>query len=384
MNEKEIKKYYRQYLYRDPSKIDFQYIENREQLIRSLVATEEHKKVKDVLEMIQKTSFPGIKYICSIGSSGYAYAARSNILALLEMGFPITVEVKGMQNVSMKPSEEEKIVYSLVGKKLEYKAVIHHYLPPNWEVEKCKINFGFYVIESDILPPDWNLKQMDYLFTPSVANFQNFNLGFVFKTKIRTKVLSKIKGDKFMFYTIAEWSNRKSLNETIKCFEETFKHEDVVLYIKTNRSPAITHEKVIINTDIMSEEEILELHARGDCYISLAKCEGTGIGACVACKFGNQLILSSVDGHVDYISNFHEVETESEEINMCDNFPEHQNCKKGKCEVFPWFVGGSKWKKPNLKKASEKMLEVYSGKRKESKLLDENNEIKNIITCLIK
>lgn len=384
MNEKEIRKYYRQYLYRDPSEIDYKYIENREQLISSLVDTEEHEKVNKVLKMISSFTLPGIKYICSIGSSGYAYAARSNILTLLEMGFPITVEVKGMQNVSMDPNEDEKILYSLVNKKIDYKAVIHHYLPPNWEVEKGKINFGFYVIESNILPPNWNLKQMDYLFTPSVTNFQTFNLGCVFRTKIRTKVLSKIKGDKFMFYTIAEWSNRKSLEETITCFTETFKDENVILYIKTNRSPDIEYDNVIIDKSIMSEKEILELHARGDCYISLAKSEGTGIGACVACKFNNQLILSCIDGHMDYLANFHEVSTEFEEINMCDSFPEHGDCKEGKCKVFPWFVSGSKWRKPNLKEASRRMMEVYKGERKHSILIDENNEIKNIITSLIK
>ena len=393
MEKEAIKAEYRKYLFRDPSELDFTKIESSEQLSRVLKNCDERKEVEKVLNMISRCKIPTILYKCSIGTSGYAVAARCNIFTLLSLGFPVRVEVIGMQNVNLEPSEDEKIIYSLTHLKFEPDIIIHHSTPGKWQKEKGKINIGLTVWEFDTLSKQWieKMNQMDRIFTPSFANVLDFKSQLqvpvsLFKTQIRQKPITKQSTGKFTFYTIAEWSNRKSIDELIQCFSELFtNNDDVALYIKTNREKNITLPKnITVDIRNLTDSQLQNIHAKGDCYISLSKGEGTGLGACDACLAGNQLILTDCSGHNEYIKNFHVVDTISEEINMCDSFPEHSECKNGICKIYPWFTKEMKWRKPKLDSAKKKMEEVYKGSYLRSRLSDNNFEITDLIFSLIK
>lgn len=54
-------------------------------------------------------------------------------------------------------------------------------------------------------------------------------------------------------------------------------------------------------SSVISEQNILALHARGDCYISLCHGEGWGIGDYDAAKFAKHVIITGYGGQCDYL-----------------------------------------------------------------------------------
>ena len=54
-------------------------------------------------------------------------------------------------------------------------------------------------------------------------------------------------------------------------------------------------------TDELSDTQMLALHARGDCYVSLTRSEGWGLGAFDAARFGKPLIMTAYGGQLDFL-----------------------------------------------------------------------------------
>jgi len=59
--------------------------------------------------------------------------------------------------------------------------------------------------------------------------------------------------------------------------------------------------RIRLITDVQSESEIRRLHARGDCYVSLCRCEGWGLGAFDAAAHGNPVVMTGFGGQLDYL-----------------------------------------------------------------------------------
>ena len=122
------------------------------------------------------------------------------------------------------------------------------------------------------------------------------------------------------------WSHRKALYCTVKAFCEAFTADDpVTLVIKTNHEDLtvtgvmryfgrsvgqavrrITRRykrppRIRLVTDVLSEEAIRRLHERGDCYVSLCRGEGWGIGAFDAAACGNPVVMTGFGGQLDYL-----------------------------------------------------------------------------------
>ncbi len=64
-----------------------------------------------------------------------------------------------------------------------------------------------------------------------------------------------------------------------------------------HRRPA----RVILVTDVLERRALVGLHARGDCYVSLCRSEGWGLGAFEAAGFGKPVIITGFGGHLDYL-----------------------------------------------------------------------------------
>jgi len=109
---------------------------------------------------------------------------------------------------------------------------------------------------------------------------------------------SGIGKNDFVFYSINTWTPRKALWKTVQAYLETFTADDsVVLVLKTSRqdftrkmkwlpgrryrrskkrceqlqagypSPA----RIVVLDHEMSDQDIVDLHQRGDCYVSLCR-----------------------------------------------------------------------------------------------------------------
>ena len=138
--------------------------------------------------------------------------------------------------------------------------------------------------------------------------------------------------DRFVFYNIAYWSNRKAPYLALEAYWRAFDSNDKALMIvktsprditqyhrhwrngfrlrnpstlqtlnamasrHTNRAPV-----VLIADESLSDQEIMALHERGDCFTSLTRTEGWGLGAFEAARLGKPLIMTGYGGQLDYL-----------------------------------------------------------------------------------
>lgn len=132
-----------------------------------------------------------------------------------------------------------------------------------------------------------------------------------------------------VFYTIAEWNARKAVNRTVEAFLHAFTdHDPVLLIVKTSpgdhsapplrpgQPPDVLssawalagvmagrdgYPAVALDTRFRPEVEMEALHRRGDCYVSLARGEGWGMGAFSAAARGTPVVTTAYGGHLDFL-----------------------------------------------------------------------------------
>ena len=145
-----------------------------------------------------------------------------------------------------------------------------------------------------------------------------------FGGQLPTKQNVAIEGalpDHYTFYNISEFTERKNLKELIECFCQSFTKEDKVqLIIKTHykgyNAESITycqtevkkildlypnHANIVVIYDNLTENQILALHAYGDCYITLARSEGFGLTVFDAYNYKKQIIATGYSGYLDFL-----------------------------------------------------------------------------------
>ncbi len=138
-----------------------------------------------------------------------------------------------------------------------------------------------------------------------------------------------VEDDRFVFYTIADWTHRKGVDATIEAYLRAFRRSDpVLLVVKTSRADRYGHRvarsgalapgstalalarivgrhssaaEIRLVTAGVSDRQIASLHRRGDCYVSLCRGEGWGVGAFDAAAAGNPVVTTGWGGHLDYL-----------------------------------------------------------------------------------
>jgi Glycosyltransferase sugar-binding region containing DXD motif len=149
----------------------------------------------------------------------------------------------------------------------------------------------------------------------------------------RAPALSEVPDDVVVFYTIAEWNQRKAPFLAVEAYLRAFTGRDrVLLIVKTSHwdhrasaaNPRLASAAgpgtaawslarllaahpdppaIRLITLALSEHGIVALHARGDCYVSLARGEGWGLGAFDAAAHGNPVITTGFGGQLDYLGD---------------------------------------------------------------------------------
>ena len=139
-----------------------------------------------------------------------------------------------------------------------------------------------------------------------------------------------IPPDTFVFYTIAEWSERKAVFHSIEAYLRAFTSRDPVLLVvktshhdRTGPPPSGRHAvepgtsawaltrllaqhrhpaPVQLVTRELSDDDVRALHERGDCFVSLCRSEGWGLGAFDAAASGHPVVTTGFGGHLDYLA----------------------------------------------------------------------------------
>ena len=350
----------------------------------------------------------GIKYTAPmLDNSGYAQASRGNILALHKLGVPLTLNPISFEGLRPDLGEAGRIINKLTNKKIDYNINIIHTTPEFWSKykEEGKLNIGYTIWETTKLHPKWPKyinENVDALMVGCEWNVEVFRGSgvtvpiFVVPHGISTSAfdniepfdVSGVEKDTYMFYSIFQWTERKHPLALIKAYWHAFTKEDnVALVLKTYRSDYSDSEKDAIRTTIkrlksvtpmdsypsiylipnmLSDDEILGLHARGDCYVSLDRGEGFGLSPFTAGACGNPIVVTGFGGSTEYAKP---------ENSFLINYV--------LTPVFgmpwsPWYRGDQLWAEPDVKHGSDTMKYIFEHQDEAKKIGSKMKEdIKN-------
>jgi glycosyltransferase involved in cell wall biosynthesis len=347
----------------------------------------------------------GIKYTAPLlDNSGYAQASRGNILALHSLGIPLTLDPITFEETHPDLGENGKILKSLIKKDIDYNIHIIHTTPEFWgdKKEPGKTTIGYTIWETTLLHPQWKGYINDNVEMVMVGS--EFNID-VFKNSgvtvpihvvphgigadefdgIEPFNIAGVKDDAYVFYSIFQWTERKHPLAAIKSYWHAFqKEENVALVLKTYRSSYKEEEKDAIRTtmrrlkavtpmdwyppvylilDLLSNDEILGLHARGDCYVSLDRGEGFGLCPFTAGACGNPIMVTNFAGATEYAKR--------------DNsyLIDYVLTPVFGMPWSPWYRGDQLWAEPSLEHAAMTMREIYNdqeGAARKGKLLQKS------------
>ena len=275
-------------------------------------------------------------------ASGYGHAARAYVHALHTAGVKLTVT--DLSTHSRQVCDE--LVESLLGEPGRADFHIFHGVPHVWAQRAFRVPnaIAMTVWETDTMPTQWSntLNHVLEVWLPcdfNIAAFQKHvrrpmakiphplmprieqRNGHILKQEsgARPSMLGIAPGT-FVFYSILEWQDRKSPSEQIVSFLRAFTGEDdTVLVLKTNPGAAATaaqtlksaqeqtgsKARVILCAEAWSEEQIAQLHQRGDCYVSLHRGEGWGYPLFEAASAGTPVVATAYSGPLEYLDREH-------------------------------------------------------------------------------
>ena len=331
------------------------------------------------------SSKKSIKYIAPIGNSGYAEAAKDYMVGLHRIGVDVTFQYFKFDNTDEQGSgDRHDLVLSLVNREIDYDTVIIHSTPEHWPDKVRSHNgkkiIGMTVWETTKLHPDWVpwINMVHEVVVPCEWNKKVFqDSGIIRPIKVvphimrhQNTVEAEIKGTegRYVFYTIGQWHNRKGIDDTIRAYLTAFNssNKDVVLVVKAFSSDFSEGQKqvtkkrvqevisefsdpadVVLINEEMTQEQMEAIHTVGDCYVSLCKSEGWGLGAFDAAARGKPVIMTGFGGQMDFLKKGqHKIV--SYKLTDVDGMP-----------WIPWYLKEQQWAQPNIGNAAQQMKEVY-------------------------
>ncbi len=305
---------------------------------------------------------PRVKYVSAAEPSGYGASAIAYMNGLREAGVPLswTPLFQGPQGYMTAPSPsaalerlaglniapETAALYGAVEDTREGEVCVLHSIPELWPRfrQSQGPHIGYTVWETTSLPPHWPavVSTMDRLLMPSVVSadaFRAANLSVpidvvphIYRPSspgadgARFREAHGIPADHTVFYSISTWTARKAVWSTLHAYCSAFTNRDATtLVVKTDfvgpahdgdgiRRPVQRLVRDLVETypqaprvclivRSLSQTEIEDLQAAGDCFVSLTRAEGWGLGAFDAACAGKPVIITGWGGQLDYLGS---------------------------------------------------------------------------------
>jgi len=123
----------------------------------------------------------------------------------------------------------------------------------------------------------------------------------------------------FRFYSIGAWGERKNMLGLLRAYLHAFTSVDAVqLMLIVDRGDLdeirslvarsgiaeCDLPEIIVPDKILSEGELVELHACADCFVSVTRGEGWGLGLFEAAVMGRHVIAPLWGGQADFLDNY--------------------------------------------------------------------------------
>ena len=152
----------------------------------------------------------------------------------------------------------------------------------------------------------------------------------------------------YTFYHIGNvYDPRKNFNKILEAFIRLNKPDARLLIKATCKSPVqINIPNVTVINDLVSDEKMEEIHARGDCYVSFSSSEGVGMGAVEAALRNKPVIITDYGAPPEYIKTPYTIKCDVETLKNDDFL----------------FKKGMQWGKPCMEQLSEFMEDAYNKK----------------------
>ncbi len=341
----------------------------------------------------------GLRYISLNDHSGYGEAARRYLLGLKNAGVSFTwtpMAHRKRRGARCEPLQGgdtgEPSLQPYCGRRIDYDTVVVHMVPeyyPFWkEKERDRRIIGYTAWETNRPPGHWIpiLNGLDALLVPCRWNKEVFERSGVsvpihvvphisHGESPRRKSKVEAPAAVYTFYTIGAWTARKALWSTLRSYLDAFTSSDSALLVIKTGAVDFTRRKiwgrfhhgtaravkrivgdyrfparVRLVTEDFDREEMLRIHGEGDCYVSLSRSEGWGLGAFDAAGFGKPVIMTGFGGQLDYLPSDLAWLIDYEMVPVDDEM--------GKAS----YSSDQNWAEPNLSHASQLMRHAFENR----------------------
>lgn len=340
----------------------------------------------------------GVKYVSFHEVSGYGCAARSCLLGLTESNFPLTwtpLIPQGFFRPRYRPVTGPRVgdakLDPFCNRLVAYDQVLIHLVPeyiPFWQSREAgKRLIGYCVWETDKLPSHWPslLNRLDQVLVPCRWNKEVFERSGVLRPiEVVPHLFTLYPPDAggrnsdpdpapghFVFYTIGDWTVRKSIGLTVRGYLNAFTAADpVTLIIKTSprdsscrplgfrgrRTRSALKEivrsykhpaRIVLIDKPVDADRLAALHRRGNCYVSLCRAEGWGLGAIDAAASGKPVIITGFGGQLDYLGPEYPFLVDWRLVPVQDRYGQ------------PSYTSDQNWAEPSVDHAARLMRRIY-------------------------
>ena len=330
-----------------------------------------------------------MRYLAEDDPSGYGESSYRLVSALRAAGLAVEYRAWNIASQTQPPhiGPYSRDPHSAIVEKDA--PTVAHLVPEHYPEVREQIGngqlIGHTVWETDRLPKHWPelLNGADRVVVPCEWNRETFiGSGVTVPISVVPHVACSpwpgdhgeplgLPDDITVFYTIARWDTRKAPWLTVHAFLKAFSADDpVALVVKTRpddrvrilgrwascrtiglqvasllpdhpRPPRIMLEM----HDDWSDARIAGLHTRGDCFISLSRGEGWGLGAFDACAYGNPVVATGWGGPLTYLNSNEAWLVDHELIPV-----EHETPSS--------YSPDQRWAAPDLEHASELLRQI--------------------------
>lgn len=274
-------------------------------------------------------------------SSGYAEASRNYIGALSTVpGINLSAKSVSFESFRTNHNKYEELLNKAIANKTKPDVQIIHLTPENYS--RLKIpgikNIGYTVWETSKIPEQWvsMCNGMDEIWVPCDWNVEVFKSSGVtvpvkkvphaiqIDTLQANKTFFGFPEDKYLFYSIFQWSARKNPEGLLRAYFSEFTSADnVCLVLKTYAFNNSSEDKDMIKKEILaikeqmflkdtppisllhgaySREDMLAIHQQGSCFVLPHRAEGWGVPHFEAMSFGKPVISTGYSGNLEFMN----------------------------------------------------------------------------------
>ena len=340
----------------------------------------------------------GVRYLSHPPGCGLGEAAQDYIDGLRAAGIPVSWVPLEYGTGTWGPGQPLAPLPGYDGHHPYDGTTIVHSTPPLWHEAWSKPGryIAYATYEADRLPARWVtiLNRYDAVLVPSRHSRQVFRASGVTvpvtvvphiarpQPAAPSTALIQVPPTAFVFYFIGTWTARKAVPDTVRAFLGAFTARDgVALVLKTTAEDRVAIERArrgldpqpgrhagqawfslarllaghagpplirLIAGDVPAPL-IGQLHTRGDCFVSLSRGEGWGLGAFEAGAAGHPVVLPGWGGHLDYLPAGYPYQVRYELAPTADDEPDD------------WFAraDGQHWARADVPHASALLREIY-------------------------